>query len=96
MGLMNTLGLIESGIDMESAIAMHLRGNHYPPVPVSMVTPCMEAIDAYWEEDYNREIELPEGIQWRGKESAPAYAIIDSHHLHPWCEETIDEEEYEE
>ena len=63
MGLMNTLGLIESGIDMESAIAMHLRGNHYPPVPSSMVSPCIEAIDAYWEENLDKEIELDFGLK---------------------------------
>ena len=93
MGLMNSLGLIESGIDMESAIAMHLRGNHYPPVPLSMVEPCLDAINAYWMDEINKEIELPEGIEWRGNNYAPAYAIIESHHLEPWCEE---QEEYEE
>ena len=36
-------------LDLESAIAMHLQDNHYPPVPVSMVQPCIDAIDAYWE-----------------------------------------------
>jgi hypothetical protein len=80
------------GLDMEGAIAMHLRGNHYPPVPYSMVQPCMDAIDAYWEDDLNREIELPEGVSWRGNESAPAYAIIESHHLESWCTE---DESYE-
>ena len=81
------------GLDMESAIAMHLRGNHYPPVPTSMVQPCMDAIDAYWEDDLNRKIELPEGISWRGEEHAPAHAIIEAHHLEPWCTES--DEDYE-
>jgi hypothetical protein len=80
------------GLDMESAIAMHLRGNHYPPVPYSMVQPCIDAIDAYWEDELNREIELPEGVSWRGNTSAPAYAIIESHHLESWCSE---DEDYE-
>jgi hypothetical protein len=81
------------GLDMESAIAMHLRVNHYPPVPTSMVQPCMDAIDAYWEEDLQRDIELPEGVSWRGENYAPAYAIIESHHLEQWCTE---DEYYEE
>ena len=80
------------GLDMESAIGMHLRGNHYPPVPLSMVPVCIEAIDAYWEDDFNRAIELPEGISWRGETHAPAYAIIESHHLDAWCTE---DEDYE-
>ena len=75
------------GLDMESAIAMHLQGNHYPPVPLSMVQPCIDAIDAYWEDDSSREIELPEGVSWRGNTSAPAYTIIESHHLESWCSE---------
>jgi len=74
-------------LSMESAIGMHLRGNHYPPVPLSMVPICIEAIDAYWEDDLNREITLPEGISWKGKEYAPSYAIIESHHLESWCME---------
>jgi len=72
---------------METAIRLHLTQNHYPPVPVSMVSVCIEAIDAYWEEDLNRQVELPEGILWRGESSAPAYAIIESHHLDFWCME---------
>jgi hypothetical protein len=76
------------GLDMAGAIAMHLRANHYPPVPTSMVEPCMDAIDAYWEDDLYRQIELPEGISWRGETTAPAYAIIEAHHLEPWCTES--------
>ena len=81
------------GLDMSESIAMHLQVNHYPPVPTSMVQPCIDAIDAYWEDDFNREIELPEGVLWRGNENAPAYAIIESHHLEAWCQY---DEEYEE
>jgi len=77
----------EFNLGMEGSIAMHLRVNHYPPVPTSMVQPCIDAIDAYWEEDLNRLIELPKGVLWRGQESAPAYAIIESHHLESWCQE---------
>lgn len=71
-------------LDLEGAIAMHLRVNHYPPVPVAMVQPCIDAIDAYHEEDYERLIELPKDITWRGQNSAPASAIVDGHHLDAW------------
>jgi len=81
------------GLDMESAIAMHLRANHYPPVPTSMVEPCMHAIDAYWEDSMERRIELPEGVLWRGENSAPAWAIIESHHLEPWCQDDYVDED---
>lgn len=82
-------------LDLETAIGYHLQGNHYPPVPLSMVQPCIDAIDAYWENDLNREIDLPEGVSWRGNDTAPAYAIIESHHLEQWCseDEYLNEEE---
>ena len=82
------------GLDMHSAIAMHLRGNHYPPVPLSMVQPCIDAIDAYWEDSQDRLIELPEGVSWRGETSAPAWALIESHHLDAWCQDDYVDEDY--
>jgi hypothetical protein len=75
---------LASILDLDSSIEMHLRVNHYPPVPKSMVQPCIDAIDAFHDEDYNRQIELPEGISWRGETSAPASAIVEAHHLDAW------------
>jgi hypothetical protein len=77
-------------ISLEDAIAMHLRGNHYPPVPLSMVQPCIDAIDAAYEDNFNLEIEMPEGVSYKGKTTAPAWAIIEQHHLSAW----LPEEEY--
>ena len=77
-------------LDLESAIGYHLQGNHYPPVPLSMVQPCIDAIDAIWEDNYNKLIELPEGVKWRGETHAPAYAIAENHHLDAW----LPQEEY--
>ncbi len=53
-------------VPMEQAIAWHLRSNHYPPIPASMAKPCLDAIDAYWEDDIDREIQMPDGISYRG------------------------------
>jgi hypothetical protein len=75
---------LASILDLESSIAMHLTANHYPPVPTSMVKPCIDAIDAYHDEDFNREIEMPEGVSYKGKTTAPAWAIVDQHHLDAW------------
>jgi hypothetical protein len=88
MGYNTALDLSEElELDLEMAIGIHLRSNHYPPVPLSMVQPCIDAIDAYYEEDYRREIALPEGVLWRGQVTAPADAIIDQHHLSAWLPE---------
>jgi len=74
-------------LQLEDQIGYHLQGNHYPPVPLSMVQPCIEAIDAYYDEDFNKEIAMPEGVSYRGKTTAPAWAIIEQHHLSAWLPE---------
>jgi hypothetical protein len=85
MGMITALDLAENlDITLEQQIGMHLRTNHYPPVPLSMVSVCIEAIDACNDEDYDREITLPEGVLWRGRETAPANAIAEAHHLDSW------------
>ena len=71
-------------LDLETQIGIHLTRNHYPPVPRSMVQPCIDAIDAYYDEDYNRKIDLPEGVSWKGMVKAPACAIVEAHHLEAW------------
>lgn len=87
MGLNTALDLAEN-LDLESAIGYHLQGNHYPPVPLSMVQPCIDAIDAYYDEDYDRMIQLPAPVLWKGRDQAPASAIIEAHHLESWLPET--------
>ena len=87
-----TIGDLGIALDIESQIGIHLQSNHYPPVPKTMVQPCIEAIDAVndarlWDLD----IPLPEGVLWKGLTSAPAHAIIEAHHLQAWI---IEREEY--
>jgi len=78
------LAELDLGLSLEDSIAIHLSANHYPPVPRSMVQPCIDAIDAYYDEDYQRLIDLPAPITWRDKSQAPASAIVDAHHLEAW------------
>jgi hypothetical protein len=75
------------GLTLEQAIGIHLTSNHYPPVPLSMVEPCLNAIDLANEGDWEAPVKLPEGVYYRDKESAPVWAIVDQHHLHNWIEE---------
>lgn len=91
MGSVTAIGLAESELDLEKQLAYHLQGNHYPPVPLSMIAPCIEAIDAAYDEDYDREIEMPEGVFYKGKTTAPAWAIVEQHHL-DWFITPVDEE----
>jgi hypothetical protein len=76
--------LVENVIDIRQSIGYHLRGNHYPPVPLTMVEPCIEAIYAVDDGDTHKSIQLPKGIFWKGYPTAPAYAIVEAHHLEPW------------
>jgi len=71
-------------LDLETQLKIHLQANHYPPVPSSMVKPCIEAIDAFYDEDYDREIPMPIGMTYKLKKTAPAWAIIEQHHLDAW------------
>jgi hypothetical protein len=85
MGSVTALGIKEMVLDLETQILYHLKANHYPPVPAEMVTACIDAIDAYYDEDYDRMIDMPKvgdfQITYRGSTQAPAHAIVDQHHL---------------
>lgn len=84
MGRLYAEGLTELDLPIEDQIKWHLSRNHYPPVPLSMAPTCVAAIEAGLQKDWDREIELPEGISYRGSLTAPAHAIIEQHHLDPW------------
>ena len=72
------------GKNKDMGLAMHLQSNHYPPVPLSMVGPSKRAISAVNRGKHDAQIKLPEGVLYRGQKSAPASAIVESHHLHAW------------
>jgi hypothetical protein len=95
MGSITALGIKDEVLDLETQLAYHLKGNHYPPVPVEMVKPCIEAIDAYYDEDYGRMIEMPMvgdfQILYKGMTHAPARAIVEQHHLE-WFIDPVDDE----
>ena len=101
MGAMQAQEMAEL-MDSRTGMAWHLTSNHYPPVPVAMVDACLEAIDAGLDEDWERPIQLPiDGVDrngepfqitWRGQDNAPAWAIIEGHHLGAWLE--VEDEEY--
>ena len=102
MGSVTALGIKDTVLDLETQILYHLKGNHYPPVPAEMVAPCIEAIDAYYDEDWDRMIDMPMvgnfQILYKGSKQAPAWAIVDQHHL-SWFIEPVaysDDEEQNE
>jgi hypothetical protein len=76
--------------DLDTALSWHLQSNHYPPIPLSMVPTCKLAIDAYNDGDYQRQIDLPSDILYRGCTTAPASAIVEQHHLDAFVEGDTD------
>ena len=77
----NDLALADN-LTIETQVEIHLKSNHYPPVPAIMVQPCVEAIDAVNDAGlWDLEIPLPEGVSWKGLTTAPAHALIEAHHL---------------
>lgn len=89
----NTSVDLASTQDIHSSIRLHLTANHYPPVPTSMIQPCVDAIFACVDEDDELLIQLPQGVTWRGHDTAPAWAIVEGHHLSPWVDMFITEPE---
>ena len=79
----NDLASMES-LTLDQAVGIHLSANHYPPVPQSMVQPCVEAIFAVNDWNADKDIELPEGVSYKGSPTAPAWAIVEQHHLDAW------------
>lgn len=80
MGAMQAMEMA-GALEREPALRWHLQHNHYPPVPLSMLPVCEAALDA---DDSDDLVELPEGVTYRGETSAPAWAIIEAHHLEAW------------
>lgn len=91
MGYTTALGIADTDISLEQQMAWHLTGNFYPPIPTSMVQPCIDAIQAFEDGDYDRQISLPDAITWKGKAWSTAYAIVDAHRLEPFIQDSYED-----
>ena len=93
MGMNTAMDLAGSQMTIEDQLSIHFRSNCYPPIPLQMIPTAVEAIDAYWEEDLNRMIPLPEGVTFRGEDEVSAINVIRSYRLDAWCMEDDDDSE---
>jgi hypothetical protein len=73
-------------LTLKQQLHYHLTANFYPPIPSSMVQPCLDAIEAFYDEALDRAIALPEGITYRGSAYATAGAILEGHRLEAWLD----------
>jgi hypothetical protein len=90
MGKLTEMMIANTDLPLDHKVAWHLRGNHYPPLPLIMVEPCVEAIELARLGYYTAEVKLPiheskDGepfqITWNGQDTAPVFAIVEAHHL---------------
>lgn len=65
MGNLQAISLAElavAGHAMRSAMMVHLRSNHYPPVSYDFVPVAVKAIELAAEGEYDAELEYPNGL----------------------------------
>jgi hypothetical protein len=82
----NDLASGEFVIDLEQQLAIHFSTNCYPPIPDFMIAVAKEAIKAVNNEQYDLEIELPAGVQFRNSTSVTAINAVDGLFLNAWIE----------
>jgi hypothetical protein len=90
MGMMTAMDLAGSEISLEQQLSIHFSSNCYPPIPQVMIPTAIAAIDAFWEEDYNKMIPLPEGVSFRGQTEVSASNVVESYRLDAWLMEDED------
>ena len=99
MGRMTAMSLTEMDVPLEQQLAIHFSSNCYPPIPSIMIPVAVEAINAYWDEEFAKVIQLPEGVEFRNGENwVFASQAIESLRLDAWLSEIYwtDEDEEEE
>jgi hypothetical protein len=96
MGYTTASALTELDMPLKKQIELHITTNFYPPIPAFMAQTCVDAILAYWDDDFNCMIDMPKGVSYKGSTSAPAWAIVEQHRLSAWLDNNIEGESNEE
>lgn len=88
MGLTQALGMAEGvaegSIPLRAALHYHLTVNHFPPIGEVLDT-ALEVVENLSDGgSLDDEVELPEGMTYRGRSHAPAWACVEAWHLDPF------------
>ncbi len=62
MGNATARDLATSGIDLDTALEIHLMSNHYPPIHLDFLPIAKKAIELAQDEEWNAELEYPNGL----------------------------------
>lgn len=80
MGYTSALGMAKA-TDLETALSWHFTANHFPPLPTTLIPAAMQAIAMASDEEWDEAVELPEGITYKGQNTAPVAAMVEAWHL---------------
>jgi hypothetical protein len=90
MGTVSAMGMVEEAGVNETTVTWHLRHNHFPPHPTYMVPIAMDAIAAYNDGEFDKEIKLPAEVHFRGYSEVEAWQIIDGLNLQSFCNHEVE------
>ena len=87
MGRLYAEGIRETETSLEQQLAWHFTGNCYPPVPLQMIPVAVAAIEAIVSDgEWDRMIDLPEGVSFRGSDQVRAADVADQFRLDAWLD----------
>lgn len=81
-----------NSLKLQVALEYHLTGNHFPPLPTSLIPCCIKAIENANNGLWDKKVKLPAPITWKGLKYAPTRECIKAWHL-DWFLEQEDIEE---
>ena len=80
MGRLSAEDMIEHA-SFDQALAWHLKGNHYPPLPESLIPVAKIVIEKAKQGRWDAKVKLPEGVSYQGKRMVPVSACVEAWHL---------------
>lgn len=91
MGATALAGMMEMSDNIGAVMDWHLRHNHFPPHP-EFVYACIAAVDAANRDDWDDEVDLPEGVTTRdGQTTVKAAHLVECFHLESFINQDMED-----
>lgn len=81
MGKLTEMVIANTDLPLEQKLKWHLHGNHYPPLPMSLVSACLEAIELARLDYYTAQVKLPDGLEYDGLSILSVDELVEACHL---------------